>query len=106
MLPSPVSALPEVRDWVNRALRAAVASHPRGAVLDGRDIGTVVFPDAATVDPGDDLRVDAVSGTIENVTKGSRHDVAALPGHLMDMIVAGGLMPWLKQRIDRGEIGT
>jgi cytidylate kinase len=44
---SPVSALPEVREWVNRALRAAVASHPRGAVLDGRDIGSVVFPDAA-----------------------------------------------------------
>ena len=44
---SPVSALPEVRDWVNRALRAAVESHPRGAVLDGRDIGSVVFPDAA-----------------------------------------------------------
>jgi cytidylate kinase len=43
---SPVSALPEVRDWVNEALRTAVASHPRGAVLDGRDIGTVVFPDA------------------------------------------------------------
>lgn len=43
---SPVSALPEVRDWVNEALRAAVASHPRGAVLDGRDIGSVVFPDA------------------------------------------------------------
>lgn len=44
---SPVSALSEVRDWVNRELREAVASHPRGAVLDGRDIGSVVFPDAA-----------------------------------------------------------
>lgn len=44
---SPVSALPEVRDWVNEALRVAVSSHPRGAVLDGRDIGSVVFPDAA-----------------------------------------------------------
>lgn len=43
---SPVSALPEVRVWVNEALRAAVSAHPRGAVLDGRDIGTVVFPDA------------------------------------------------------------
>ena len=43
---SPVSALPEVREWVNEALRAAVLSHPRGAVLDGRDIGSVVFPDA------------------------------------------------------------
>jgi len=44
---SPVSALPEVRDWVNEALREAVLDHPRGAVLDGRDIGSVVFPDAA-----------------------------------------------------------
>ena len=44
---SPVSALPEVREWVNEALRSAVVSHPSGAVLDGRDIGTVVFPDAA-----------------------------------------------------------
>lgn len=44
---SPVSALPEVREWVNEALRTAVSAHPRGAVLDGRDIGSVVFPDAA-----------------------------------------------------------
>lgn len=43
---SPVSALPEVRTWVTAALRDAVARHPRGAVADGRDIGTVVFPDA------------------------------------------------------------
>jgi cytidylate kinase len=44
---SEVSAIPEVRTWVNEEVRAAVARHPRGAVLDGRDIGTVVFPDAA-----------------------------------------------------------
>ena len=43
---SEVSALPEVRQWVNQEVRDAVARHPRGAVLDGRDIGTVVFPDA------------------------------------------------------------
>jgi cytidylate kinase len=43
---SEVSAIPEVRDWVNEEVRAAVGRHPRGAVLDGRDIGTVVFPDA------------------------------------------------------------
>lgn len=43
---SEVSALPEVRQWVNEEVRDAVARHPRGAVLDGRDIGTVVFPDA------------------------------------------------------------
>jgi cytidylate kinase len=43
---SEVSALPEVREWVNEEVRDAVARHPRGAVLDGRDIGTVVFPEA------------------------------------------------------------
>jgi cytidylate kinase len=44
---SEVSAMPEVREWVNRALREATSLHPRGVVMDGRDIGTVVFPDAA-----------------------------------------------------------
>ncbi len=44
---SEVAALPEVRGWVNEALRVAVVEHPRGVVMDGRDIGTVVFPDAA-----------------------------------------------------------
>lgn len=43
---SAVSALPAVRDLVNGLLRDAAARHPRGVVVDGRDIGTVVFPDA------------------------------------------------------------
>ena len=42
---SAVSAIPEVREWVNKRLRAAVAASG-GAVVDGRDIGTVVFPEA------------------------------------------------------------
>jgi cytidylate kinase len=44
---SAVSALPAVRELVNALLREAAAIHPRGVVVDGRDIGTVVFPDAA-----------------------------------------------------------
>ncbi len=43
---SEVAALPEVREWVNQVVRDATALHPRGVVIDGRDIGTVVFPDA------------------------------------------------------------
>lgn len=43
---SEVSALPAVREEVNGLLRAAAADHPLGVVMDGRDIGTVVFPDA------------------------------------------------------------
>jgi CMP/dCMP kinase len=41
---SRVAAMAPVRDFVNARLRAAAAGG--GAVLDGRDIGTVVFPDA------------------------------------------------------------
>lgn len=42
---SEVSAIPEIREWVNGRLRAlARAGQP--VVVDGRDIGTVVFPDA------------------------------------------------------------
>ena len=43
---SAVSALPPVRTVATRLLREAAALHPRGVVADGRDIGTVVFPDA------------------------------------------------------------
>lgn len=42
---SAVAQMPAVRAWVNDRVRAAAASH--SVVVDGRDIGTVVFPDAA-----------------------------------------------------------
>ena len=46
-LVSSVAALPEVRDVVTRALRRTiVAESERGIVIDGRDIGTHVFPEA------------------------------------------------------------
>ena len=43
---SAIAAIREVRNWVNVQQREAVAGVPRGVVVDGRDIGTVVFPDA------------------------------------------------------------
>jgi len=43
---SEIAAIPEVRHWVNVQQREAVLGHARGVVVDGRDIGTVVFPDA------------------------------------------------------------
>ncbi len=42
---SRVAQMPEVREWVNRRVREAGAA--TDVVVDGRDIGTVVFPDAA-----------------------------------------------------------
>lgn len=43
---SALAALPGVRKWVNAQQRQAAKEHPAGVVVDGRDIGTVVFPDA------------------------------------------------------------
>lgn len=43
---SELAALPGVRKWVNAQQRQAAKDHPAGVVVDGRDIGTVVFPDA------------------------------------------------------------
>ena len=58
---SAVAAIPEVRDCVNQGLREAAALHPNGVVVDGRDIGTVVFLDASlkvflTADPEERAR--------------------------------------------------
>ena len=39
-----VAQMPEARAWVNAQVRAAADKH--AVVVDGRDIGTVVFPDA------------------------------------------------------------
>jgi cytidylate kinase len=42
---SAIAAIPVVREWVNTRLRAMVRAG-QDVVVDGRDIGTVVFPDA------------------------------------------------------------
>jgi len=41
---SRVAKMPRVRDWVNELVRRTAVA--RDVVVDGRDIGTVVFPDA------------------------------------------------------------
>ncbi len=42
---STIAAMPVIREWVNARLRALVRAG-QDVVVDGRDIGTVVFPDA------------------------------------------------------------
>ena len=59
----------------------------------------LVFPAAATVEPGDRLRVDPVAGRVVNVRTGASHQVNGIPAHLLAMVEAGGLMPWLKLRL-------
>jgi 3-isopropylmalate/(R)-2-methylmalate dehydratase small subunit len=67
-------------------------------------IPALLLPDSANINVGDKLRVDPVAGTVENLSSGHQFAVAPLPGHLMGMVSAGGMMPWLKQRIANGEL--
>lgn len=59
----------------------------------------LVFPAAADVTAGDEMRIDPVAGLVENVTSGRTWTVDGIPEHLLAMVAAGGLMPWLKQRL-------
>jgi 3-isopropylmalate/(R)-2-methylmalate dehydratase small subunit len=62
-------------------------------------IPTLIFPAASEIARGDRVRVDPVAGLVENLTSGKRYAVAPLPEHLMEMVTAGGLMPYLQQRL-------
>lgn len=46
MMASKISALPEIRDWVNTKLREVVEHSSSICIMEGRDIGTVIFPRA------------------------------------------------------------
>ena len=62
-------------------------------------IPALVFPQAGEIGAGDELHVDPAAGRINNVTTGRSYEVSGLPPHLRRMVAAGGLMPYLKQRL-------
>ena len=57
---SRVAQMPRVREWVNAKVREAASS--RNVVVDGRDMGTVVFPDA-------DLKIFLVADSRERAAR-------------------------------------
>ena len=63
-------------------------------------IPLLLFPQADEIAAGQLLEVNPVEGIIRNATSGSTYKVEGIPDHLMHMINAGGLMPWLKQTRD------
>ena len=106
---SPVSAMPTVRTWVTAALRDAVGRHPRGAVADGRDIGTVVFPDAAvkiflTAEVGERARRRA----LEQGMEGASAELAEVSSDLQrrDTIDSNRAVSPLKPAVDSIHIDT
>ena len=53
------------------------------------------------LDTGDELRVDLSTGAILNLTKATALQGIPIPGFLLEMMKAGGLLAFLKQEIER-----
>jgi 3-isopropylmalate/(R)-2-methylmalate dehydratase small subunit len=69
-------------------------------------VPALIFPAADEISAKDNISVDPISGLVENKTTGKRYSVSPIPEHLMEMISMGGLMPFLKMKIDAGELKT
>jgi cytidylate kinase len=80
---SPIATVPEVRDYVDRKLREF--GKAKRVVMDGRDIGTTVFPDAElkifmTADP----LVRAERRAAEMRAKGIEVDIESVIANLQE----------------------
>jgi 3-isopropylmalate/(R)-2-methylmalate dehydratase small subunit len=58
---------------------------------------------AAAIEEGDQVEIALEEGKI--VRKGDSFPFAAIPDFMMDLIRAGGLMPWLQEELKGGEGG-
>jgi 3-isopropylmalate/(R)-2-methylmalate dehydratase small subunit len=54
---------------------------------------------------GDRLRIDLRAGTITNLRTGSTHHTSPFPAFIMEIIAAGGLVPYTRERTSRGTEG-
>ncbi len=61
------------------------------------------FPAAGEIRAGDVVEVDPVAGLIANHSLGRHYPVQAIPAHLMAMVMSGGLMSYLKARLQAGK---
>lgn len=70
------------------------------------NIGLPIFeaPEAVDgIENGDEIEIDAVSGTIRNITKNQSYTSAAFPPFMQSLIEAGGLQPYVEKRLaERG----
>ncbi len=61
----------------------------------------IVCADAASIRVGDELRVNALAGRIENLSTGETLACEPIPAHLLELLNDGGLLPHLEKRLAR-----
>ena len=61
----------------------------------------VICPEAyEAVEQGDQLEVDLEGGVLRNLTKGVELKFTPLPGFLLEILSSGGLIPYLKSKLE------
>lgn len=72
----------------------------RNAINTGLPV--LVSPAAsAAIEDGHDVELDVTAGTIRDLTTGDTFDAEPLPEAVRDIVAAGGLVPWVRQRLQR-----
>lgn len=61
----------------------------------------LVCPEASEIAMSDELEIDPLSGEINNKTQGKVYHCQPIPEHLMSIVDAGGLMPFLEQKLKK-----
>jgi 3-isopropylmalate/(R)-2-methylmalate dehydratase small subunit len=66
----------------------------------------LVIPETVRIGDGDEVAVDVAAGLVENRTTRESWQISPLPPHLLRIVEAGGLMPYLKSRYGRAAAST
>jgi len=61
---------------------------------------------AEAVEEGDELEIDLEEGVIRNFTKGDEYRAEAFPQFMADLLKMGGLVPWVRKRLEERRQGT
>lgn len=78
------------------------ASFARIFFRNSLNIGLPIFesPEAAAgIAPGDLVRVRAAAGAIENLTRAEKYQAVPFPPFMQELIKAGGLIPYVAQKL-------
>ena len=60
---------------------------------------------AEAVEEGDELEVDLEDGVISNFTRGDRYPAEPFPQFMTDLMRMGGLVPWVRKRLEEQKAG-
>lgn len=72
------------------------------------NIGLPIFelPEADMISEGDEIEIDAQKGIIKNLTKNQQYKAKPIPPFMQELIKAGGLIEWVRNRLNISSEGS